>query len=130
MNKDQRLVNLPDGRDWLWGNLCLPLMDGAMLSKFLIQISFGAVFPSCYLSLGQTMVGVMVVKVTSFQRTYASMLQLPGLLYSVPLATQQATVHECLCWGPLNIHRQVGSFSCGVTAPFSRALVHHHLRYY
>ena len=122
MDKDQRLVNLPDGRDWLWGHLCLPLMDGAMLSKSLIQFSVGAVFPSYYLSLGQTMVRVMAVKVTSFKRTYASMLQLPGLWYSVPLATQQATVHECLCWGPLN--------TCGVTAPFSQALVHHHLRYY
>ena len=69
MDKEKRLVNLPDGKDWLWGNLRLALMDGAMLSKSLIQFSVGAVFPSCYFSLEQTMVGVMAVKVTSFKRT-------------------------------------------------------------
>ena len=30
---------LPDGRDWLWGNLGLALMGIAMLSKSLIQFS-------------------------------------------------------------------------------------------
>ena len=30
---------LPDGRDWLWGNLGLALMGMAMLSKSLIQFS-------------------------------------------------------------------------------------------
>ena len=69
MDKEKRLVNLPDGKDWLWGNLRFALMDGAMLSKSLIQFSVGAVFPSCYFSLEQTMVGVMAVKVTSFKRT-------------------------------------------------------------
>ena len=29
----------PDGKDWLWGNLGLALMGGAMLSKSLIQFS-------------------------------------------------------------------------------------------
>ena len=33
------LWELPDGRDWLWGNLGLVLMGGAMLSTSLIQIS-------------------------------------------------------------------------------------------
>ena len=33
------LWKLPDGRDWLWGNLGLVLMGGAMLSTSLIQIS-------------------------------------------------------------------------------------------
>ena len=39
MEKDKRLMKLPDGRDWLRGNLGLVLMDGAMLSKSLIQFS-------------------------------------------------------------------------------------------
>ena len=58
--------------------------DGrAMLSNSLIQFLLmgGAVFlhflPT---ELGQTMVGVMVVMVVSFERTYASMPQLLGLL--------------------------------------------------
>ena len=38
------------------------------------------------------MVGVTEVVATSFKRTYASMLQLPGLLYSVPLTPPQATL--------------------------------------
>ena len=33
------LWKLPDGRDWLWGNLGLALMCWAMLSKPLIQLS-------------------------------------------------------------------------------------------
>ena len=31
------LWKLPDGRDWLWGKLCLVLMGSTMLSKSLIQ---------------------------------------------------------------------------------------------
>ena len=30
---------LPDGRDWLWGELGLALVGKAMLSKYLIQFS-------------------------------------------------------------------------------------------
>ena len=37
MGRDKSLWKLPDGRDWLWQNLGLVLMGGAMLSKFLIQ---------------------------------------------------------------------------------------------
>ena len=33
------LWKLPDGRDWLLGNLGLALMGGAMFSKSLIQFS-------------------------------------------------------------------------------------------
>ena len=33
------LWKLPGGRDWLWGKLGLVLMDGAMLSNSLIQLS-------------------------------------------------------------------------------------------
>ena len=36
---------LPDERDWLWGNLGLALMGGAMLSKFLIRFSVNG--PGC-----------------------------------------------------------------------------------
>ena len=38
-DKDRRLWNLPDGRNWLWGKLGLVLLGGAMLSKSLIQFS-------------------------------------------------------------------------------------------
>ena len=53
------------------------------------------------------MVGVMVVMATSFKRTYVSMLLLPGLLESVPLTLQQATVDPCLRWRLLDSYRQV-----------------------
>ena len=36
----------------------------------------GAAFPPCSLTWGQTMVGVMAVMATSFQKIYASMLGL------------------------------------------------------
>ena len=46
MNKDKRLLQkkrgfwkLPDGKDWLWGNLGLALVGGAIFSKSLIQFS-------------------------------------------------------------------------------------------
>ena len=44
---------LPDGRDWLWGNLGLALMGGAMLNKSLIQFSVDgwAYVPSLFLDL-------------------------------------------------------------------------------
>ena len=49
------LWKLPDGRDWLWGNLGLALMGGAMLSKSLIQFSVdggeGCYFPSLLFGL-------------------------------------------------------------------------------
>ena len=53
------------------------------------------------------MVGVMVVIATSFKRTYISMLQLPGLLYSVSLTPQQVTVDTLLRQRLLDTHRQV-----------------------
>ena len=60
----------------------------------------GAVFPPCSLACDHTMVGVVV---TSFKMTYASMLRLPGLLYSVPLNGPGAhkflfVPFECLCF--------------------------------
>ena len=93
------LWKLPDGRDWLCGNLGLALMGGAMLSKSLIQFSVdgqGCV-PSLYFGL----------MVTSFKRTYPSTLQIPGLLYSVPLTLWQATVGLHLCWSLLDTHKEV-----------------------
>ena len=62
------LCKFPDGRDWLWGELGLALMGGAMLSKPLIQFSVdgrGCV-PSLLLTWGQTMV-VMEIMVTPFK---------------------------------------------------------------
>ena len=39
------------------------------------------------------------------------------LLHSVPPTWQQATANAHLCWRLLDIHRESGSVSCGVTAP-------------
>ena len=62
------LWKLPDGRDWLW-TLRLVLMGGAILSKFSVQFSVDGW--GCCLAWGETMIGVMKVKKTSFRRTYA-----------------------------------------------------------
>ena len=85
--------------------------DGGVviLSKSLIQLSpdrWGLFLPSS-LTWEQTMVGVMAVMVTSFKSTYVSMLQLPGLLYSVPPNHWQATVDPHFCWRFLDTYRQV-----------------------
>ena len=97
---------LPDGRDWLWGNLGLALMSRVMLSKSLIQflLMSRTVFSLCSLTLGQTMLRVMV---TSFKRTYASKRQFPRLLYSVPLTPQPATLNPCLHRNLRDTHGQV-----------------------
>ena len=85
-------------------------MSGAMLSKSLTQFSIdgqGCV-PSllfglrsncgrCNGSDGYLLQGLMP----------AHHPQLPGLLYSVPLTPQQATVHPHLHWRLLDTHRQV-----------------------
>ena len=68
------------------------------------------------------MIGVMEVMATSFKRTYATMLQLAGLLYSVLLTAWQATVDVCLCQRLLDTHKP-GSVSCGVAVPSSWVLV-------
>ena len=39
MGEDKRLCKLPDGIDWLWEKLGLGLVERAMLSKSLIQLS-------------------------------------------------------------------------------------------
>ena len=61
------LWKLPDGRDWLWGNLTRALMGRAMLSNSLVN----------FLLLGRAdlrpnYVGAMAIMVTSFKMTYAS----------------------------------------------------------
>ena len=77
-------------------------------------------FPPCSLALSQTMVGEME---TSFLRLYGSMLCLLGLLLSVSLTLQQATVDPHLHQRLPDTQRPFGWLSCGVTAPFSWVLV-------
>ena len=52
MDKPQSLWKLPDGRDWLWGELGLALVSKTMLSKPLFNFLLldGAVFPPCSLA--------------------------------------------------------------------------------
>ena len=68
------LLKLPDGSDWLWGNLGLVLMGGAILSKSLIQFSVDGwhCVPSCYLAWGPAMVAVIAAMTSSFPRAFAS----------------------------------------------------------
>ena len=73
MDKDKRLVEASWMERLMWGNLGLVLMGGPMLSKSSIQFStdrWGCV-PSLLFGWDQTMVGVMVVMATSFQKTFA-----------------------------------------------------------
>ena len=65
--------DLPDGRDWLWGNLVLVLIGGTMLSISLIQFFVGewGCVPFLLFSWRQTMVEVMVIMETYFKRTSA-----------------------------------------------------------
>ena len=97
MGKDKRLLEASWWDGLMWGNLGLVLMGETMLSKSLIQFSVdgkGCV-PSCCLAWDQTM-----VIVTSFKEI------MPGLLYSVTLTQQQASVDPCHHWRLLHTHRQ------------------------
>ena len=73
-----------------------------MLSKSLIQFSVDgwSCVPSL-LYMGQTMVEIMKIMVTSFKRSHActATLSVPNL--------QQATTDPRLCWRCLDTHRQV-----------------------
>ena len=53
------------------------------------------------------MVRVIAVMATFFKRTCTSMSQLPGLLYSVPLTPQQASIDPHLHQRLLDTHRKV-----------------------
>ena len=86
------LWKLPDGRDWR-----------PVFSKSLIQFSvygWGCI-PSLLFTWGQTLVEVMKIIATSFQRSHActAILSAPTLL--------QDTADPCLCWRLLNTHGQV-----------------------
>ena len=76
------LWKLPGGRNLLRGKLGLVLMDGAMLSKSLIQFSVDgwSCVPSLLFTWGQTMVEVMKIMVTFFKRSHActAMLTAPN----------------------------------------------------
>ena len=86
-------------------------MEGTGCGKIVgcsgVQQSVGSVFPSCSFTWGQTLLGLMVIMAISFKRIYASMPWLPGLLQSVPLTPQQATVNPCLHQRLWDMHRQV-----------------------
>ena len=116
MDEDKRLVaaswweGLAEGIIW-WARPCSVNLS----CNFLLM--GGAVFPPCSVPRGQTMAGVMA---TSFRKTYASMhtsqISAPdpaaGHCQPTPLPDSQTCPGES------------GSVSCGVTAPFSRVLVH------
>ena len=83
------LWKLPDGRDWLRGELGPILLGRAKFSKSLIQFSideWGCV-PSLLLAKGQTMVVEMKIMATSFKRSHAC-----TAILSAP-ALQQATTN-------------------------------------
>ena len=61
----------------------------------------GAVFPPCSLA------SLPPVRVNGDLLQKDSCQQLPGLLYSVPLALQQVTVDPSFHWNLLETHRQV-----------------------
>ena len=61
----------------------------------------GAVFLPCSLPWDQMLVGVMAVIATSFKRA------MPGLLHSMPMTQQKATLDPRLHWRCLDTHRQV-----------------------
>ena len=98
MDEDKRVVEA----SW-WNGL--PVGKGGSCSVGSVNLWTNFLSPPCSFVWGQTIVGVIVITVT-FKRT-VSMLQLPGLLCSVPLTMQQAAFDPHLCWRLLETHRLV-----------------------
>ena len=65
----------------------------------------------------------LAIMVTSFKRTYASMLWLPGLLYSGPLPCSRPLLAHAPTGDSWTHTGKSGSIPCGVTAAFSWLLV-------
>ena len=78
-------------------------MDGAMLSKSLIQfyVGVGGCVPSLLFGLTSSYGREMAVTATSFKRTYACAVVISAL------TPQQAAVDLCLHQRLLDTHRQV-----------------------
>ena len=76
-----------------------------------------ALFPPCSLTWDQTMVKVMRIMATSFNKSHA-----PTATLNAPNPAQ-ATADPRLCRRLLTLRGKSGPVSCGVTAPFSWVLV-------
>ena len=78
-----------------------------------------AVFPPCYLTRGQTMVGVMKIMAASFKRFHAC---------TAALSAPELAAGHCRPMPPpgdsWTLTSESWSVSCGVTALFSWVLVH------
>ena len=109
------LLSLPDGRDWLWGNLGLALLGRAILSKSLNQFSVDgeASFPLCSLAWGQTVVGAMAIMATSFKKIYASMLGLQDCYIQFSSRPLSACASSGDCWALTGKSGTVCSFFLG-----------------
>ena len=110
------LWKLPDGRDWLWGNLGLVLMGEAMLSKPLIQFSVdgGSCVPSLVFGLRPNYGRGNAIMETSFKRTYAHTVG-----FSAPDASGRPLSIHTSARDSQTLTGQSGSVSSGDTAPFS-----------
>ena len=122
VERDKRLMKLPDGKDWLRGKLGLVLMIGAKLSKSLIQF--------CPIN---KWVGLYFLPVFDLRLNYGRGNEDNGdLLQKIP-CTHYYTQCPQPCSRPPLTHISArdswtlsgmsGSVSCGVTAPFSWVLV-------
>ena len=102
MDKDKKLMEAPDGRDWLRGNWLL-FMGGVILSKSLIQFSVmgGSVSLPCYFTWGQTMVELMKVIETTSKMSHACTAALSAPTF------QQVTANPWLYRRLLDTHGQV-----------------------
>ena len=98
------LWKLPDGRDWLWGNMGLLLMGGAMLSKPLIQFSIdgGSCVPSLVFGLRPNYCRDNVDNGDLLQKDLC-----PHCWIRCPWPQWQATVNPHLCQRLPDTHRQV-----------------------
>ena len=114
------LWKLPDGRDWLRGNLGLVLMGKAMLSKSLIQFSVdgrGCV-PSLLLDLRPNYGGGNEDNVDLLH-----MVPCMHCYTQCPLHCSRPPLTHASAGDSWTLIGKSGSISCGVTAPFSWFLV-------
>ena len=107
------LCKLPNGRDWRWEKRGLALVDRALLSKAVIQLSDDR----CGCIPSPVVVCPMVGLMANSKRVYYAKGDLSRLLLPVPRPCGKPLLTHISSGNDPTVAGSFGSVSCGVTAP-------------
>ena len=122
MEEFKRLCKLPDGRDWWWEKLSLVLVDKALFSKGLIQLSADGW--NCTPSLVAFWPEVTQPYSWIKPRGYTSKGTIPDCCCQFLHPCGESLLIHSSTGDPPTLAGSFGSVSYGITAPFLWVLVH------